>query len=71
MMKCEECNHKVFNHHVAGSPRAVYTCGHPDGLCGHPDGLTDEGDCRLDTPDATDDHSQAHGEGRLKRNVNN
>ena len=58
-MNCEECNHKVFDYHVEGSPRAVY-------ICGHPNGLTDEGDCRLDEPDAIEDHSQAHGEGRLR-----
>jgi len=32
-MECCECKFKVFDHHVAGSPCAVYTCGHPDGWC--------------------------------------
>ena len=58
-MDCELCNYKVFDHYVEESPRIVYTCGHPDGL-------TDEGDCKFNELDAIEDHSQAHGEGRLQ-----
>jgi len=31
-MNCEDCEYKVLDHYVDGSPTAAYACGHPEAL---------------------------------------